>query len=335
MVTDVVEVVRLVLAVLLAAEDAADVRLALRARSEACRIRQHGLEELQRHDLLALELDRLDGGHADILEAAEVIEVALAERHEEADALDARDGEAEALELLVVQEVHVLRADFREVVDTLDLHRLRLDPVAVLPVAAVGRDFADVDLGVEVRRERIAVVAGVAVEDVDVVDLVEVVLERVGGEDARDARVEAGAEERRDAGLLVALAVGPLPLVLELRRVLRLVVGRVDVIRLRREAGVHDVQVLVRQREVQHDVRLEVLDQGDERIDVIRINLRRADLRLRRALELLLERVALRLRARDNHDFTEFVRVLAALVDGDTRDTTAADDQSFSHGNTS
>ena len=49
------------------------------------------------------------------------------------------------------------------------------------------------------------------------------------------------------------------------------------------------MQILVRQREVQHDVRLEVLDQGDERIDVIRINLRRADLRLRRALELLLE----------------------------------------------
>ena len=45
-------------------------------------------------------------------------------------------------------------------------------------------------------------VAGVAVEDVDVVDLVEMVLERVSGEDARDARVEAGAEERREAGLL-------------------------------------------------------------------------------------------------------------------------------------
>ena len=202
---------------------------------------------------------------------------------------------------------------------------------AVLPVAAVGRDFADVDLRVEVRRERIAVVAGVAVEDVDVVDLVEMMLERVGGKDARDARVEAGAEERRDAGLLVALAVGRLPLVLELRRVLRLIVGRVDVVRLRREAGIHDVQVLVRQREVQHDVRLEVLDQSDERIDIVGIDLRRADLRLRRALELLLERVALRLRARGNHDLTEFVRVLAALVDGDTRDTTAADDQSFSH----
>jgi len=49
--------------------------------------------------------------------------------------------------------------------------------VAVLPVAAVGRNLADVDLGIEVRRERVAVVAGIAVEDVDVVDLVEVVLE--------------------------------------------------------------------------------------------------------------------------------------------------------------
>lgn len=91
------------------------------------------------------------------------------------------------------------------------------------------------------------------------------------------------------------------------------------------------MQVLIRQREVQHDVRLEVLDECDERIDVVCVDLRRADLRLRRALELLLERVALRLRARCNHDLTEFVRVLAALVDGDTRHTTAADDQSFSH----
>ena len=91
MVADIVEVVRLVLAVLLAAEDAADVRLALRARAEARRVWQYGLEELQRHDFLALELDRLDRRHADVLEALEVREVALAERHEEADTFDTGD----------------------------------------------------------------------------------------------------------------------------------------------------------------------------------------------------------------------------------------------------
>src|SRR5687768_17954327 len=50
------------------------------------------------------------------------------------------------------------------------------------------RDLADVDLGVEVGRERLAVRAGVAVDDVDVVDLVEQVLLHVRAEHVRHAR---------------------------------------------------------------------------------------------------------------------------------------------------
>jgi len=47
--------------------------------------------------------------------------------------------------------------------------------MAVLPVGAGRRDLAEVDLRVEVRGEGIAVVAAVAVEDVDGVDLVKIV----------------------------------------------------------------------------------------------------------------------------------------------------------------
>ena len=61
--------------------------------------------------------------------------------------------------------------------------RVGLDPLAVLPVFAARGDLADVDLGVEVGGERLAVAAGVAVDDVDGLDLVEQVLLRVGAVD--------------------------------------------------------------------------------------------------------------------------------------------------------
>ena len=76
----------------------------------------------------------------------------------------------------MVKEVHVLHADFGEVVLSLDAHRGDLNPLAVLPVRTGCRNLAEVDLGVEVRGERIAVVAAVAVKDVDVVYLVKVML---------------------------------------------------------------------------------------------------------------------------------------------------------------
>ena len=90
-------------------------------------------------------------------------QVALAEGHEEADALYARNILCERLDLLMVQKIHILLADLREVVLALDLHRLCLYPVAVLPVGAVCGYLAEVDLRVEVCSERITMVAAVAV----------------------------------------------------------------------------------------------------------------------------------------------------------------------------
>ena len=90
-------------------------------------------------------------------------QVALAEGHEEADALYARNILCERLDLLMVQKIHILLADLREVVLALDLHRLCLYPVAVLPVGAVCRYLTEVDLRVEVCSERITMVAAVAV----------------------------------------------------------------------------------------------------------------------------------------------------------------------------
>ena len=75
----------------------------------------------------------------------------------------------------------------------MDLVRLGHDPLSVLVVTALLGHLADVDLGVEVRGEGHTVVAGIAIDDVEVVDFVEMVLGGIGREDGRNARVETAA----------------------------------------------------------------------------------------------------------------------------------------------
>ena len=126
-------------------------------------------------------------------------EVALTERHEEANASDALQVLGKRLNFLVMQKIHILLTDLVEVVDALNRHRLRLHPMPVLPVATLRGNFADVDFGIEIGRKRIAMVAPIAVEDIQRLNRVEIVLLRIGREDLRYAGVESTAENRRQA----------------------------------------------------------------------------------------------------------------------------------------
>ena len=353
MVADVVDIDGLFLAVLDTGKDAADVGLAHGAGAQRGRVGQQGFEELDGNDLAALEHHRAGGQHAHIFQALHVGQVALAEGHKEADALDAGDVFGQRLDLLVVQQVHVLLAHLGEVVGAVDLHGLGLDPVAVLPVAAVGRDLAQVDLRVEVGGEGIAVVAAVAVQDVDGVDLVKIMLQRIGREHAGDAGIKAGTQDRGQAGVLELFAVGPLPAVIEVGGkalllaaffvdgtpggvvgVLRLVVGGVDVVHAAGQAGVHDGQVLIGQGDVQHGVWLVAVDQGFQRLHVVGIHLGGGDLGGGLALQLFFQRVALGQGAAGDAQLGESSAVLAAFLDGHLGDAAAADNKQFAHGDT-
>ncbi len=83
--------------------------------------------------------------------------------------------------------------------------------------------------GLKFRGEGMPVHPGVAVHDVDLMDLVKMVLERVGAENIRHARIEAASEKGHEICPLEPLVVGPLPLVREGRFIGRLVVCRVEV----------------------------------------------------------------------------------------------------------
>ena len=92
-----------------------------------------------------------------------------------------------------------------------ELKRFGLHPFAVLPVESLLGNLTDIDFGVEVGGKRLVVIAGIAIHNVEILYLVEVVFCGISGEDARHARVETATEDGAQASLLETLAISPLP----------------------------------------------------------------------------------------------------------------------------
>ena len=111
----------------------------------------------------------------------------------------------------MVKQIHILFAYFGEVIYTLYLHRLGLNPLAVLDVRTLGAYLTDIYLGVEVCGKGISVVACVAVKDINVVYFVKIVLLGICAENACNAWVKAAAQQSGDACLFKSLTVCPLP----------------------------------------------------------------------------------------------------------------------------
>ena len=145
MATVVIYIIGVLLAVFQSSYAAAYAGLAVVILAEVLRIRQHSLEELQRHNLYlylfrriigqrCLVFDLVDARHAEVLDAVEISEILLSERHPEACALDGRIVDDERLYLLVVQEIAFLWADIWIVERLMDLEWFGLHPFAVFPV---------------------------------------------------------------------------------------------------------------------------------------------------------------------------------------------------------
>ena len=126
---------------------------------------------------------------------------------------------------------------------------------------------------------------------------------------------------------LEALLIGPLPGVFELGGIERLVVGGVQIVHAGLQAGVHDVQILVGEGHVDHQLRLHLPDQGHQFRHVVGIHLGRLDA----VAQLGGNGVALRFGARGEGDLAEDVAPLGAFVGDDLADAAGADDQNFAH----
>ena len=80
----------------------------------------------------------------------------------------------------MVEQIHILLSDSLKIVLSLYLHRLRLHPAAVFPVGAFGRYLTDIDFRIKVCGKGIAVITSVAVQDIDIVNLIKFMLQRIG-----------------------------------------------------------------------------------------------------------------------------------------------------------
>jgi len=100
---------------------------------------------------------------------------------------------------------------------------------------------------------------------------------RIGTKHVGGTRVETAAKQSHNVGVFVTILIIPLPFVLELSRVERLVVGGVHVIDTCFEASIHDGQILVRKRHVNNQVRLVLAYQCHGLVHVIGIELLRDD----------------------------------------------------------
>ena len=168
-------------------------------------------------------------------------------------------------------------------------------------------------------------VTAVAVQNVDIIDFVEVVLLGISTKYASYAGVKAAAQQSRDASLFETFPISPLPLVLKLCRIFRLIVRSVHIIRFGGKTSVHNGQILIGKCHIDHNVRLFLFNQSDQLVYIIGIHLCRGDLGSRLVLQFFLELVTLGLGTAGNADLCKHFAVLAALVNDNACYTAGSD----------
>ena len=190
----------------------------------------------------------------------------------------------------------------------------------------------------------------VAVENIDRIDRIEFVLERIGTISLCYAGIETAAEQRGEAGFLELLAVGPLPGIIEISGealflaalfidgapfrivgVFRLVVGSIHIVDAAGQAGIHNRKILIRQGDVHHQIGLIAFDQSDDFFCFIGIHLRGGDLRFGFGRQLGRELIALGFGTAGDAQFGKHIAQLAAFVNGNGSNAAAADNKNFAH----
>ena len=122
------------------------------------------------------------------------------------------------------------------------------------------RDLANINLRIKISRKMLAVVATIAIENIQRMHLFNIVLGDVGRENIGDTWVEPTAQQRHDAAINKAVVIGPLPVIFELGLIARLVIRRVQIIDASFKAGIHYGKVLVRQCQIDDQIGLEPRD---------------------------------------------------------------------------
>ena len=175
-------------------------------------------------------------------------------------------------------------------------------------------------------------VTSVAVNDVEIVDFVEMVLCCIGGENGGDPRVETATEDGAKSGFLKAFAVSPLPRVFEMCFIFGFVVGSVEIVTTGFKTSVHNGEILIGKREIHHQIGLEGFEKCYQFWHVVGIHLRRFDVVAQAHIgNAFGDGFALRHGARSDHNFVKNIGVFGHFHCGNGGHATCANDENFTH----
>ncbi len=200
-------------------------------------------------------------------------QVFLSECHPETRAADRRKVFDQAFQLLMIHQVGFPWADFRVMNGLMNRQGVGFFPYAILVIFSPLGNLADIDFRIEIGCESLMVVSGVAIHNVEVLYLVKMMLRGVGGIDARHARVETASQNCRQPCFPEFLLISPLPTIFIFSLVQRFIVCRIQIADTVLQARVHDRQILVRQSQVDYQIRLEGPEQRNEFVHLVGIHL--------------------------------------------------------------
>ena len=318
----------MLLAILQTADTTTDAGFAVIVFAQVLWVRQYGFEELQRLDHVAFIVDRHDAIHTDILNYSEVSQIFFAESHPETCTLDSWVVLHQTFDFFVVEEVTFLWANVWISQWLVNFQWFSFYPFTIFPIETFLCNLADIDFRVEVCSESLVVITSIAVYDVQVLDLVEVMLCSVSSKDACHTWVKAAAQNCSKTCFFKSFLVSPLPRVFEVSFVLRFIVRRVEVRTSALQTSLHDSEVLIWQSQVHHQVGLETAEEFAKLLYAVCVYLSSLDVW---AANCFYDSITLRLCAACYHDFAEYVCVLSHFVRSYCSYTTCADNKYFSH----
>ena len=221
--------------------------------------------------------DGIDAGHADILQDLHMFDVFIAKGHPETDAFKPFNVLNKGFQFLVIEEVAGFIADFGVIDHFAEFERGSFDPFAIFPIFPALRDFTQVDFRIEIGGKGLTMITRVAINDIDVMDLIKQVFLRVGTVNIGLTGIKTAAKNGGDAGFFEFILIRPLPFIFEFGFVDRFVIGGVHVMGFGFKTCVHDREVLVRERHIDNKIRFDVIDECNGVGDVIRVKFGNAD----------------------------------------------------------
>ena len=174
-------------------------------------------------------------------------------------------------------------------------------------------------------------IAAVAIQNVELADRLQLVLLQPHGKHAGDAGVKARTQQRHQALFLEPVVIGPLPAVFELRLVLGFIVRGIEVIDARRQTGIHDRQILIRQRQIDDQLGRNLFDQASERRNFLGVDFIGLDRLAGALLDRSGDRIALCLGPAGEVNLAENPGIHRHLVHADRAYPARADHQNLAH----